>query len=743
MCILLVEFCYTTPSCRMLLPKQTEIQRTGPFLPAGQACPGRLYNCSRGNLDLGVAMTLAPPHKQDWDIDVTSQVLDVQRSNSTASSNSTSHCVNTDSFHVKVMPEMFSEEFSVTPAFSSDVFSTLDTPRCMPDPRTEGKASKNLRCMPGLSPDENLLCLYDVNASPIKNHITMVSTCWPAMAPLAAEKFPDFADAYTKIVSTALPNFLGAKLTVKSDLKVHKWRQYLENYHDPLLCEFLQFSWPIGYKLHKPPQSIDKNHPSADAHMSHVRKFIEIEMEHGALLGPFDSPPFQPWTRISPVMTRAKKDSDDRRIIVDLSFPAGASVNDGIDPLDHLGKDITYSLPSIMDLVTQIQIQGHGCFLWKADLTRAYRQLRSDPADAPLLGIKIDSKIYLDRCPPFGYRSSASICQRVANSLVYMMANQGFYMIAYLDDFGGCHASKTAAYDAYDSFKTLAKELGLQLARHKCFPPTTSIEWLGYEVDTNKMSDTIPAQKLKEILQECQQWLTRSHANKKMIQQIAGKLIFLCNCVQQGRKFMARILATLRDMKDRQWTTITDSFKVDIRWFCQYAAQGNGIFLCAQCDQFHLECDSSLHGAGGNSSKEYYFWSHSTDHKEKFPHIYQLEAVNVVVAYKTLAIFYPTTPTHVTIWTDNITSSFALETGRTKDEVLGLCAHELWLDASKRNHTIEIKHKRGTLLPLADALSRLSQDHAKAALANEIVARRDLQFVPPHVNDYKFFDLTL
>lgn len=256
-----------------------------------------------------------------------------------------------------------------------------------------------------------------------------------------------------------------------------------------------------------------------------------------------------------------------------------------------------------MDLVTQIRLHGKASFLWKADLTRAYRQLRSDPADAPLLGIKIDGKIYLDRCPPFGCRSSASICQRVANSLVYIMAKEGHHMMAYLDDFGGCHASEEKAYKSYNRFKHLATELGLQLAEHKCHPLSTAMEWLGYQVDTVTMTVTIPPQKMKEVLQECQAWLNRNHATKKMIQQIAGKLMFLCNCVHQGRKFIVRILAPLRDMKDRQWTTLTQQFKADISWFCTYATQANRIVLCAPTiQQFHLECDSSLTGAGGNTN---------------------------------------------------------------------------------------------------------------------------------------------
>lgn len=51
-----------------------------------------------------------------------------------------------------------------------------------------------------------------------------------------------------------------------------------------------------------------------------------------------------------------------------------------------------------------------------------------------------------------------------------------------------------------------------------------------------------------------------------MIQAIAGKLIFISNCVQSGRKFLARILATLRNMGEKKWTTLSDPFRADIKF---------------------------------------------------------------------------------------------------------------------------------------------------------------------------------
>lgn len=48
------------------------------------------------------------------------------------------------------------------------------------------------------------------------------------------------------------------------------------------------------------------------------------------MLGPFKHVPFNPWTQISPLMTRPKRDSIERMGVVDLSFREGTSVNSGL-----------------------------------------------------------------------------------------------------------------------------------------------------------------------------------------------------------------------------------------------------------------------------------------------------------------------------------------------------------------------------------------------------------------------------
>lgn len=185
----------------------------------------------------------------------------------------------------------------------------------------------------------------------------------------------------------------------------------------------------------------------------------------------------------------------------------------------------------------------------------------------------------------------------MSNALMYLMAKAGHFLLAYLDDYISCNNCLTKATSAYEYFVDLAANLGLQLAVHKCVKPTTRIDCLGYTVDTKLMTVAVPQDKLAEVLQECKRWEKRSCESKKMIQSIAGHLMYISNCIRSARKFTARVLSTLRNMKDKEWTTINKDFAADLRWFYNFAAISNGIYYYTTLrPEVPMECDSSLPG---------------------------------------------------------------------------------------------------------------------------------------------------
>ena len=122
-------------------------------------------------------------------------------------------------------------------------------------------------------------------------------------------------------------------------------------------------------------------------------RYIEKEIQMGAIIGPFESIPFKCPVAISPISTRPKKESVDRRIILDCSWPIGASLNDGLDKFTDLGEPIKLKYPTIDDLARRIFEMKEAepdldIYMFKEDLDRAFRQLRRDIKSIPLLGYK-------------------------------------------------------------------------------------------------------------------------------------------------------------------------------------------------------------------------------------------------------------------------------------------------------------------------------------------------------------------
>ena len=163
-----------------------------------------------------------------------------------------------------------------------------------------------------------------------------------------------------------------------------------------------------------------------------------------------------------------------------------------------------------------------------------------------------------------------------------------------------------------------------------------------------------------------------------------------------------------------------------MHWFLNYAEKSNGVKLIKTVrPQAILECDSSLVAGGGTSDTHYYQLRYSKAHRAKYTDITQLEATNIVTAYRTLAP-NDTPGIDVIIYTDNMGSCHALESGRTHHKVLAACSRQLWLEAALKDHHIEIRHRPGAELELPDALSR-PHIASKVVLARKLVKERSLR----------------
>ncbi len=64
---------------------------------------------------------------------------------------------------------------------------------------------------------------------------------------------------------------------------------------------------------------------------------------------------------------------------MDLSYPVGLSVNNGILCDKYLGEDYKLQLPNTLILRNRIRDQGQGCYLWSRDLQNYVLALSTIP----------------------------------------------------------------------------------------------------------------------------------------------------------------------------------------------------------------------------------------------------------------------------------------------------------------------------------------------------------------------------
>ena len=124
--------------------------------------------------------------------------------------------------------------------------------------------------------------------------------------------------------------------------------------------------------------------------------------DHKAIFGPYTNPPYGAFTHVSPFITRDKPDSDKHRVIVDLSFPAEASVNAATPRNVYLNTVFKLQYPTMDHITRRLHGLGWGCQLYKVDLSHAFRQLHTDPMNYPLLCLKWSDRFFSDTCVPFG-----------------------------------------------------------------------------------------------------------------------------------------------------------------------------------------------------------------------------------------------------------------------------------------------------------------------------------------------------
>lgn len=374
-----------------------------------------------------------------------------------------------------------------------------------------------------------------------------------------------------KVRASGKPNVYGLQIQLESNWNFELLDSLATSVNDREVVSFLRYGWPLNREMDIPLTCSFYNHKGALDFEEAVDQYLAKELQFHALVGPLEMLPWLGHIAISPMTTRPKKKSMSRRVLTDLSWPLGASVNDSIPRHEYYGVTSKVTYPTVDCLCKRAVAlkTKHGdkaLFGFKVDLNRAFCQIPTCPCDWSLLGTSWKGKIYFDKVAVMGSRTRPLACQRITNMIRHFLSNMGYNVNNFVDDFMGIKVSDKA-WQAYHALKRLLRDLGVSEAEEKAVCRTQIIEFLGILFNLVFMTMEIPDDKVEDLHEVLQRWLTKGLTTRKQLEVLLGKLQFASTCVRSGRIFVARIIDELKGMEREGLYPVSLQLRKDVVWW--------------------------------------------------------------------------------------------------------------------------------------------------------------------------------
>ena len=484
------------------------------------------------------------------------------------------------------------------------------------------------------------------------------------------------------------------------------------------LVSGLTYGFDIGVS-DTPQPSTTSNHKSARDHATEVSVAISKELRNGHMAGPFANPPW-PDLHCSPLGARIKDDGS-YRLITDLSYPKGESVNDFISKEDF---SVQYSK---FDAATNlVRLRGRNCLMCKMDIKHAFRVLPVHPSQWKFLGTRWLDYYFVDFRLPFGLRSSPGIFTRFADAVCWIIQNvYGLpYSVHYSDDFFIITLHRNSAIHDFQLALQAFKDLGIPVAPDKTVGPTTRLPYLGVQIDSADLSMSVPDDKVNELLSLLTSWCKRRKCTKTELLSLTGKLSDVCKVVEPGRIFVRRLFDLAHSVTaGHHHITLNADARGDIQWWWDFLPTWRRTTIIPENyiirdTDIRLSSDACKLGFGavyGNS------WIQA-----KWPPTMAALTTGQAIDIDYLELFaiYAACATWGHLWagkrivisTDNKPITDIWQLGTSKSKPIMVLIRNIFLEAANSQFSLSFKYIPGKLNITADVLSRFQMTQFKTVL---------------------------
>jgi len=424
------------------------------------------------------------------------------------------------------------------------------------------------------------------------------------------KKLPDnFWNQFpVNVKEQATPNISWEKIKLLADSVGNIDRQRLDR-----VIDRLKHGAKIGCSGAARQPSRSNNSRDAYINGQRVTDAIAAWVKTGYVRGPILPADVPQDVKINGIMTRSKPDGS-VRVILNLSAPAGISVNDGIN-----NDDFPTKMSSTTSWLGVLNQAGAGCWISKTDWADAYKQFPVHREDLPLQWFEWGGRYFVELCLIFGGVSSAGIFDDGAKLYVDISCNMAKFpqtnVCQHLDDIcAAAAANSDALHRLEDAFQKVAEFTGIRLAPkdnpEKAFPPSKQGVVFGIAYNTEDWSWHVPNDKMARIHQQIKAATATDETHEKEVKSLVGKLIHIKALMPSARFNMDHIMKWLADSNNMDIVPTSTACKQQLQFWADLLLTCNGYMKIPEMpthippDALNVYCDAaggSLEGLGRGS----------------------------------------------------------------------------------------------------------------------------------------------
>ena len=414
---------------------------------------------------------------------------------------------------------------------------------------------------------------------------------------------------------------------------------------------------------------------------------------------------------VSNIFTRPKKNGD-IRLILDLS-----DLNDSLN-VQHFKMDNIHTATTLI---------SPGCYLASIDLRDAYYSVPIHPSYRKYLRFVWHEKCWQFKVLPNGLSTAPRLFTKLMKPVFAKLRQAGHLVVGYLDDTLIIGETESQALEAVQATTKLLSDLGFVIHSEKSIlEPQQRLQFLGFILDSESMTITLPHEKCQNIRAVCAELLGKQNPTIRQVAQVIGKLIATFPAIQYGPLFYRNLerdkILALKSSKghfDRPMN-LSEASKQELMWWfnnihCQSAP------ISRDRPALELRTDASGQGWGATdlSSETGGRWDDQEIVHAQNNEINYLEILAAGLGLKSFCGHLH--DTHVLIRTDNTTAvAYLNNMGGIKSRACDRAARDIWVWCKERNIWITAAYLPGRDNTEADRRSRHFNDRTEWMLNKKV-----------------------